>query len=442
MGLNFKLKQLVVLLGDVFLFYGALILTLVLRYGHPEWIGSFGAHLNPFSWILIVWICIFYLLDLYQVKILKNDVNLIGNLFLAIVLAVILSVLLFYALAPVSKLTPKTNLLIFGVIFGTFAYLWRLLVANFLLFGGWRYRLLVIGDSPRIEEIVSFLKSNPLLGYDIISQLKESQKINTENLLQLINENKINTVILPPHMKKEFAIVESIYRLLPLELAITDFITFYETIFGKIPLEELEETWFIEKIITKRPLFDALKRTIDIVLSFILIVVLLPIFLIIALLIKLTSRGPIIFKQQRMKKNDEIFWLYKFRTMRVEMEGPLWTIENDRRLTPVGKVLRFSHLDEIPQLWNILKGDVAFVGPRAERVELVEKYKKLPYYEIRHIIKPGVTGWAQIYYRPSASLEEAFEKLKYDIYYIKNRSLFLDALVIFKTIRYVFTKVK
>jgi lipopolysaccharide/colanic/teichoic acid biosynthesis glycosyltransferase len=286
------------------------------------------------------------------------------------------------------------------------------------------------------------LKSNPLLGYDIISQLKESQKINTENLLQLINENKINTVILPPHMKKEFAIVESIYRLLPLELAITDFITFYETIFGKIPLEELEETWFIEKIITKRPLFDALKRTIDIVLSFILIVVLLPIFLIIALLIKLTSRGPIIFKQQRMKKNDEIFWLYKFRTMRVEMEGPLWTIENDRRLTPVGKVLRFSHLDEIPQLWNILKGDVAFVGPRAERVELVEKYKKLPYYEIRHIIKPGVTGWAQIYYRPSASLEEAFEKLKYDIYYIKNRSLFLDALVIFKTIRYVFTKVK
>lgn len=442
MSFNFKLKQLVVLFGDVFLFYGALVLTLLMRYGHPEWIKSFGAHLKPFSWVLILWICIFYLIDLYQVKILKNDVNLIGNLFLAMVVAVVLSMLLFYALAPVSKLTPKTNLLIFGLIFGLFAYLWRLLVANFLLFGAWRYRLLIIGDSPRIEEIVSFLKTNPLLGYDIIFQLKESQKINTENLLKLINENKINTVILPPHMKKEFAIVESIYRLLPLELTITDFITFYETIFGKIPLEELEETWFIEKIITKRPLFDALKRTIDIILSFILVAVLLPIFLIIALLIKFSSKGPIIFKQQRMKKNDEIFWLYKFRTMRVEMEGPLWTIENDRRLTPIGKILRFSHLDELPQLWNILKGDIAFVGPRAERIELVEKYKKLPYYEIRHIIKPGFTGWAQIYYRPSASLEEAFEKLKYDIYYIKNRSLFLDALVIFKTIRYVFTKVK
>jgi len=442
MSLNFKLKQLVVLLGDVFLFYGALVLTLIIRYGYPEWIKSFGAHLKPFSWILIIWICIFYLTDLYQVKILKKDVNLIGNLLLSIVLAVILSVLLFYVLAPVSKLTPKTNLLIFGVIFGALAYLWRLLVANFLLFGGWRYRLLVIGDSPRIEEIVSFLKSNPLLGYDVVLQLKESQKINKDNLLKLINENKINTIILPPQIKKEFAIVESIYRLLPFELSITDFITFYETIFGKIPLEELEETWFIEKIITKRPLFDTLKRMLDIILSFILVAVLLPIFLIIALLIKFSSKGPIIFKQQRMKKNDEIFWLYKFRTMRVEIEGPLWTIENDKRLTPIGIILRFSHLDELPQLWNILKGDIAFVGPRAERIELVEKYKKLPYYEIRHIIKPGFTGWAQIYYRPSASLEEAFEKLKYDIYYIKNRSLFLDALVIFKTIRYVFTKVK
>ena len=442
MGFNFKLKQLIVLLGDVFLFYGALVLTLLIRYGYPEWIKSFGAHLKPFSWILIIWICVFYLADLYQVKILKKDVTLMGNLFGAVIIATILSVILFYVLAPVSKLTPKTNLLIFGVIFGLISYLWRLLLANFLLFSGWRYRLLIIGDSPRIEEIISFLKSNPLLGYDVVLRLKENQKIDKENLLKLINENKINTIVLPPQIKKEFAIVESVYQLLPLELTITDFITFYETIFVKIPLEELEETWFIEKIITKRPLFDALKRLSDIVLSFISIIIFLPIFFVIAVLIKFSSKGPIIFKQQRVKKNDKIFWLYKFRTMKVEIGGPLWTTENDKRLTSIGKILRFSHLDELPQLWNILRGDIAFVGPRAERIELVEKYKKLPYYEIRHIIKPGFTGWAQIYYRPSASLEEAFEKLKYDIYYIKNRSLFLDALVIFKTIRYIFTKVK
>jgi len=177
-------------------------------------------------------------------------------------------------------------------------------------------------------------------------------------------------------------------------------------------------------------------------LAFIFSVVFLPIAALIAVLIKITSKGPVIFKQQRMGKNDKIFWLYKFRTMRIEMEGPLWTTENDNRLTPIGKILRFSHLDEIPQLINVLKGNIAFVGPRAERIELVEQYKKLPYYEIRHIIKPGFTGWAQISYRPSASLEEAFEKLKYDIHYIKNRSLFLDLLIIFKTVRLLFAKVK
>jgi len=119
--------------------------------------------------------------------------------------------------------------------------------------------------------------------------------------------------------------------------------------------------------------------------------------------------------------------------------GPLWTENRDPRLTPIGKILRFTHLDEIPQFWNILKGDLSFTGPRPERVELVEQYKNFPYYEIRHIIKPGLSGWAQINYKPSASLEEAYEKLCYDIYYIKNRSFFLDAMIILKTIRYIFT---
>ena len=118
--------------------------------------------------------------------------------------------------------------------------------------------------------------------------------------------------------------------------------------------------------------------------------------------------------------------------------GPLWTIKNDKRLTFIGKILRHTHLDEFPQLYNIIKGDISFIGPRAERSELVEQFQKLPYYEMRHIIKPGLTGWAQVNYKPSASLEEAFEKLQYDIYYIKNRSLFLDFLIILKTIRYFF----
>ena len=124
--------------------------------------------------------------------------------------------------------------------------------------------------------------------------------------------------------------------------------------------------------------------------------------------------------------------------MKTGEKGPLWTEEKDKRLTFIGKILRYTHLDELPQLFNILKGNISFIGPRPERSELAEMYSSLPHYEIRHIIKPGLTGWAQVNYKPSASLEEAHEKLQYDIYYIKNRSLFLDFLIILKTIKYIF----
>ncbi|NCO44714.1 hypothetical protein GW888_01415, partial [Candidatus Wolfebacteria bacterium] len=237
---------------------------------------------------------------------------------------------------------------------------------------------------------------------------------------------------------KDRKIIKIFYQLLPSKIAIVDLITFYETIFQKLPLKELDESWFIDKITTRRHLYDAIKRLIDICLSLFLIIIFLPLILIIAILTKLSSRqGPVIYKQERIGVNNKPFTLYKFGTMQVD-EGPLWTTENDKRLTWFGKILRYSHLDEIPQLYNILKGDISFIGPRAERRELVELYKQLPYYEIRHIIKPGLTGWAQLNYKPSASLEEAREKLQYDIYYIKNRSLVLDLLILLRTVRYLF----
>jgi lipopolysaccharide/colanic/teichoic acid biosynthesis glycosyltransferase len=180
----------------------------------------------------------------------------------------------------------------------------------------------------------------------------------------------------------------------------------------------------------------------DFLFGVIFFVIFSPIMFLNACLIKLTSPGPILYSQKRMGQNGRSFILHKFRTMRQEEGGALWTTENDHRITFVGKILRASHLDELPQLWNIIRGDISFIGPRAERLELAEYYSQLPYYEIRHIIKPGFTGWAQVNYRPSASLEEALEKLKYDIYYIKNRSLLLDLLIIIRTIRLFFSSPK
>ncbi len=205
-----------------------------------------------------------------------------------------------------------------------------------------------------------------------------------------------------------------------------------------MPLEELEERWFVEKITIHRNFYDAAKKIIDFCLALFLSIIFLPLILIIAFLIKSTSKGPIIFKQERTGANNKPFILFKFRTMKINEPGPLWTDKDDKRLTRIGKIIRYTHLDEIPQLSNILKGELSFIGPRAERKELVEIYSQIPYYEIRHIIKPGLTGWAQVNYKPSASVEEAGEKLQYDVYYIKNRSIILDFLILLKTIRYFF----
>ena len=412
--------------------YGALILTLIFRYG-PNYFGeSFDVHLKPFSIIFVIWVVIFYLADLYKEKRLRINLATIQVFILAIIISVVSSVILFYLFPSFFKLTPKTNLAIFALVFGILNIGWRIILVKIYISGGWRNRLLLIGDSPIIDELINYLKNNPQIGYDVAAQKSEN------DISQIIAKNKINIIVIQTYLKKDRKIIKIFYQLLPSKIAIVDLITFYETIFQKLPLKELDESWFIDKITTRRHLYDAIKRLIDICLSLFLIIIFLPLILIIAILTKLSSRqGPVIYKQERIGVNNKPFTLYKFGTMQVD-EGPLWTTENDKRLTWFGKILRYSHLDEIPQLYNILKGDISFIGPRAERRELVELYKQLPYYEIRHIIKPGLTGWAQLNYKPSASLEEAREKLQYDIYYIKNRSLVLDLLILLRTVRYLF----
>jgi lipopolysaccharide/colanic/teichoic acid biosynthesis glycosyltransferase len=169
--------------------------------------------------------------------------------------------------------------------------------------------------------------------------------------------------------------------------------------------------------------------------------VLLPFEIIIALLVAITSRGPIIYRQVRVGEKGKQFMLYKFRTMRVDAEknGAQWASKNDARTTPIGGLLRASHLDELPQLWNIIRGDLSFVGPRPERPEFVTTLAaRIPYYEARLFIKPGLTGWAQIHHRADLTDDDVVEKLQYDIYYLKNRSPILDWTIVLKTIKAIF----
>jgi len=431
-----RIRQIVILVGDIALLYAALMLTLVIRYSVDRFATVWPHHRLPFSLIFVVWLAVLYLNDMYKWRSLTFTPATVQRFLLSITIGLGISMVLFYLFGPFFQLTPKTNLVIFSAVFGILDFAWR--ISAGMVFGsrGLQNRVLIIGASPAVNELKSHLLENKHIGYRIQEHLPAPpQSQASKELAQTIAANKIDTIVLQSHFKKDPVFTQALYRLLPLNIAIVDIVTFYEAVFQKIPLNELDEGWFIENVLLHRRFYDVVKRLFDVTMGVVAGVVLFVPSLIIALVIKIFSPGPAIYKQQRMGKNEAPFVLYKFRTMRADGVGELWTNPKDNRLTGVGRVLRFTHLDEVPQLINIIKGDIALVGPRPERVELAARYRQLPYYEIRHIIKPGLTGWAQVNYRPSASLEEAHEKLQYDMFYIKNRSLALDLLVVLKTVK-------
>jgi len=205
-----------------------------------------------------------------------------------------------------------------------------------------------------------------------------------------------------------------------------------------IPPSQISMDWVMTEgfRLNKKPTFDRIKRLNDIIFSALALILLFPVFLITALAVKLTSRGPVIFKQSRVGQREVPFMIYKFRSMKVGSEkGDKYTAANDSRLTPIGKFLRKTRIDELPQFWNVLKGELSVIGPRAEWSELVESYeKKLPYYHFRHAIKPGITGWAQVNYSYGQNDEDTMEKFYYDLYYIRKYTPLLDVIIIVKTL--------
>jgi sugar transferase (PEP-CTERM system associated) len=211
---------------------------------------------------------------------------------------------------------------------------------------------------------------------------------------------------------------------------------------GRILLENLKPSWLIfSDGFRKSWVTRVIKRLTGIAISVVGLVVTAPVMLVVAALIRLESPGPIFFKQERVGQDGKVFTLFKFRSMRTDAEKdghPVWAGENDPRVTRVGALIRKTRVDEIPQLWNVLKGDMAIVGPRPERPYFVEKLRHvIPYYDQRHTVKPGITGWAQVRYPYGASVQDAVEKLQYDLFYIKHMSLVFDLSILFETIKVI-----
>jgi exopolysaccharide biosynthesis polyprenyl glycosylphosphotransferase len=434
-----KLKQYLLFIGDIFVFYLSLILTLLLRYHDLE---SFPLHFWPFTVVFALWISILYITGLYDFPSLKNDPAFQRKLGWAFAVNIFIAVIFFYLITEVD-IAPKTNLFLFILLSGLLGYGWRSLYNNRINKAAPTSQLLIIGTSPIAERLITEINRNPQIGYRVAFWIKGGfQDPEFRHLSQIILGNSITTIIVPASIKKSPEAARLIYNNLVLGIEVIDLAEIYERIFKKVPLHELEEVWFLDNLAKSHRIYETIKRPAEFFLALVFLIAALPLFGLVALFIALTSPGPIIFSQTRVGKQGEQFKIYKFRTMSLDAEknGPQWAAEKDTRVTPFGRFLRRSHLDEVPQLMNVVRGELSIIGPRPERPEFVEQLRAgIPYYDLRHLVKPGITGWAQVNYRYGASVEDAYEKLQYEVYYLKNRSLVLDFLIVLKTLKFFFS---
>lgn len=261
-----------------------------------------------------------------------------------------------------------------------------------------------------------------------------------EQLLAVVQRERIDKIIVALPERRGKLPVEALLACRMQGVEVEDGTSFYEHLSGKVMLENIRPSWLIFSAgFSGSPLQRLFKRLLDVVLSVLVTALSLLLLPWIALAIKLESRGPVLFSQERVGENGRHFVLYKFRSMQTDAEaatGPVFAGANDPRVTRVGKILRATRLDELPQLINVLRGEMSFVGPRPERPFFVEQYAKdVPYYTQRLSVEPGLTGWAQVNYPYGATREDAIEKLRLDLYYIKNMSLLLDLLILLKTVK-------
>lgn len=419
MRISNKKQKLVYFLGDVFFFVVALWITLFLRHLSIPTIDVFLLHLLPFSILFTTWIFVFYVFGLYQkpsILIKRKFLNRFVNV--QIVNAVI--GIAFFYLVPLFSVTPKTTFLIYLVVSLFLILSWRIAITNF--FRQKKGKALFIGGSKEIKELMAELSDN----YSFIS----------DNYSSETDFGSYSIIVVDLEDEKIEPIIPKLYNLIFSGVFIIDAQKLYEDVFERVPLSYLEHRWFLKNISNYyRVLYDPLKRVMDILVSFVLLIISLPLYPFICLAIKLNDGDRCFIIQKRIGQNGKIINVIKFRTMRVDDSGA-WVKKNDDRITSVGRILRKSRLDELPQLFNVLLGDMSLVGPRPDIYGLLGKLEEeIPYYNIRTVVRPGLSGWAQINQeKPPQSVEETKTRLMYDLYYIKNRSLILDFKIILKTI--------
>lgn len=393
--------------------------------------------------------------DLYDWRVSQNRAELGHRLLhsagyaLVMIAAVVLLVPSIFYFPGLANMTGETWKII-SVVLVSFVgiYLWR---AGFhWFFFKWNFgeRVLILGTGPRAQGIKEIIQSHRMAGFEVAGMVGELPRATEDtadgisvypnSLVELAARHGAARVIVALEERRGTLPVTELLACRMAGITIEETEAMYERLTGKIAVTSLRPSYLIfGSGFAKHPIAGAIKRVIDIVVSLLGLLISSPLCLLVAALVKLDSKGPVFFTQERVGQDGEIFNVVKFRTMTVDAEkesGPVWAKQNDARVTRIGKILRITRIDEIPQMVTVLTGHMSFVGPRPERPYFVEELaKKNPYYMLRHTVKPGLTGWAQVMHHYGASYDDAVEKLRYDLYYIKNLSPLFDLNIILRT---------
>jgi len=441
----FTLRQLALVAGDLTVFLLSLALAVWLRNVIGEAHLTFSSHLPSFSAIFFFWLVAFYVLDLYDLTATRSAIGVFRNLVSSMAAAAALAIAFFY-LTPGIGIAPKTTLFLDLATTTVLLLAWRLVYAKFLRSSKLRMRLVFVGLTDEARELIRELGTRPELGLDVVGAVafdgSDAPGIpvrrSTAGFAEYLKTERVSTVVLATSPRSHPELARELYDCIFLKISFVDIVNFYEQITRRVPISAISHIWFLENLQESRKrLYEIAKRGLDFAGALALGTVTVVLTPFIAAAIFVTDRGPIFFSQERLGRDGHVFRVRKFRTMIVDAEkdGARFAEKNDSRVTAFGHFLRVTRLDELPQCLNILLGEMSFIGPRPERPEFAKTLTMdMPYYPMRLLVRPGLSGWAQVSYPYYATPEEHRLKLQYDLYYVKNRSLVLDSVTALRTL--------
>lgn len=442
------------LLAEAIVVFGAIIGAVYLRLGTEDGHDELLVRQGLLKTALATVFCLaaFYLFDLYDFIVMHDRRELVLRLIQALGLAWIALAFAFYAF-PQVMLGRGISLIALPLAL-TLMVGWRVSIHWLLGHPDFGEKILIVGSGELAVEVAREMLNRPDAGYRIAGfvgtdpQMLGKSLINprmiglTSELHEVVKRENIDRIIVAMGERRGHLPTAELLQLsLTGKVNIEEGASFYERVTGRVSLSMIRPSWLIFSSRGRQTRISGIARNIvHRIVALIGGLLSLPIAIVTAVLIKLESSGGVFYKQERVGKNGIPFMVMKFRSMRADAEkaGPVWASQDDDRTTRVGRFIRKTRIDEIPQFWNILRGEMDFVGPRPERPHFVSQLaEEIPYYEQRHLIAPGLTGWAQIKYPYGASIEDARQKLQYDLYYIKNQSLMLDAAILFETVKII-----